>query len=147
MSACGLRGKAKTTVCVTCGGKNNTHKPTCSYCQMDEKLASRRKKQCANCGLEIPDSRRMDTSYCSHKCSNEVVHIALKAGAKVHAAIRRGSIPKLDGTIGCVDCGRTARHYDHRDYTKPLDVVPVCISCNFKRGTANVIRHHEQVAA
>jgi len=89
----------------------------------------------------------MDTSYCSHKCSNEVVNIALKAGAKVHAAIRRGSIPKLDGTIGCVDCGKPARHYDHRDYTKPLDVVPVCISCNYRRGTANVIRHHEQVAA
>jgi hypothetical protein len=51
--------------------------------------------------------------------------------AKVH-----GLLPALDGTIACVDCGGRAHHYDHRDYSRPLDVVPVCPSCNRKRGTA-----------
>jgi hypothetical protein len=36
----------------------------------------------------------------------------------------------------CVDCGKTAQVYDHRDYGRPLDVVPVCRACNAKRGTA-----------
>lgn len=36
----------------------------------------------------------------------------------------------------CVDCGEPATDYDHRDYSKPLDVEPVCRSCNMKRGPA-----------
>jgi hypothetical protein len=36
----------------------------------------------------------------------------------------------------CVDCGAPAVFYDHRDYDKPFDVVPVCRSCNIRRGTA-----------
>lgn len=34
----------------------------------------------------------------------------------------------------CVDCGEKADCYDHRDYNKPLDVVPVCVRCNNLRG-------------
>ena len=34
----------------------------------------------------------------------------------------------------CVDCGLTAKCYDHRNYINPLDVVPVRHACNFKRG-------------
>jgi len=36
----------------------------------------------------------------------------------------------------CVDCERRADEYDHRDYSKPLEVEPVCRSCNLKRGHA-----------
>lgn len=34
----------------------------------------------------------------------------------------------------CVDCGEPAYCYDHRDYTKPLSVQPVCRACNNRRG-------------
>lgn len=34
----------------------------------------------------------------------------------------------------CVDCGKQAQCYDHRDYRKPLMVEPVCKSCDGKRG-------------
>ncbi len=34
----------------------------------------------------------------------------------------------------CVDCGKPAKGYDHRDYRKPLDIQPVCIGCNNRRG-------------
>ena len=34
----------------------------------------------------------------------------------------------------CKDCGAPAVEYDHRDYTLPLEVDPVCHSCNMKRG-------------
>ena len=36
----------------------------------------------------------------------------------------------------CVDCERPATVYDHRDYSKPLAVEPVCRSCNVMRGPA-----------
>ena len=34
----------------------------------------------------------------------------------------------------CMDCGKKATAYDHRDYSKPLKVDPVCGACNNKRG-------------
>lgn len=54
--------------------------------------------------------------------------------------MRSGELKRLDGSIECVDCGMPAKEYDHRDYTRPLDVVPVCGSCNSKRGVADVYR-------
>ena len=54
----------------------------------------------------------------------------------VYEAVRAGRLKKLDGSVPCVDCGRPARCYDHRDYSKPLDVEPVCIICNIRRGPA-----------
>lgn len=59
-----------------------------------------------------------------------------KAHTLVAAAIRKGVLPKLDGSIACADCGCAAKEYDHRDYARPLDVEPVCIKCNRRRGTA-----------
>lgn len=56
-----------------------------------------------------------------------------RASAEVHKAVRRGEIKPLRGLM-CVDCPREAQCYDHRDYTKPLEVEPVCFSCNRKRG-------------
>lgn len=58
------------------------------------------------------------------------------AGNAVAKAVATGVLPKLDGSIKCVDCGKPAKHYDHRDYDKHLDVSPVCVSCNLKRGPA-----------
>lgn len=59
-----------------------------------------------------------------------------KAMYAVSRAIKKGDLPKLDGTIACVDCGKPACDYDHRDYSKPLQVEPVCRSCNLLRGPA-----------
>lgn len=38
--------------------------------------------------------------------------------------------------FACTDCGCAATEYDHRDYGRPLDVVPVCRRCNALRGKA-----------
>lgn len=54
---------------------------------------------------------------------------------KVRQAVLRGDIPPPQ-LFACSDCGRQASQYDHRDYTKPLKVEPVCPSCNQKRGQA-----------
>lgn len=35
-----------------------------------------------------------------------------------------------------MDCKGPAKQYDHHDYSEPLKVEPVCISCNHRRGPA-----------
>lgn len=55
----------------------------------------------------------------------------------VYSAVKVGKLVSLKTeNIKCVDCGARAIQYDHRDYNKPLDVEPVCQSCNIKRGPA-----------
>src|SRR5688572_10477609 len=57
---------------------------------------------------------------------------------RVAHAVRHGYLrPARD--FACVDCGEPAKVYDHRDYSKPLDVQPVCHSCNNLRGSAKRI--------
>lgn len=53
----------------------------------------------------------------------------------VSAAVRRGELQPARERA-CVDCGKPARDYEHRDYSKPLDVQPTCRSCNIRRGPA-----------
>ena len=64
----------------------------------------------------------------------------LNVHGAVNTAIKKGLLPKLDGSTPCSDCGKPATEYDHRDYEKPLAVEPVCHSCNLKRGPA--AHHH-----
>jgi hypothetical protein len=46
-------------------------------------------------------------------------------------------LPSLKtGEYACVDCGGVALEYDHRDYGRPVEVEPVCRSCNKRRGRA-----------
>ena len=68
--------------------------------------------------------------------SNPYQRLAQIAYGKVQAAIQRGDLPRLDGSVPCIDCGRAAQEYDHRDYDKPLDVAAVCHRCNVRRGKA-----------
>lgn len=59
------------------------------------------------------------------------------AHSQVYQAIQRGALPALSGSVKCVDCAiAPADVYDHRDYTKPLQVEPVCYGCNRARGPA-----------
>jgi len=58
------------------------------------------------------------------------------ASQKVKRAVEEGKLVDLKkNVVPCVDCGSRATMYDHRDYNKPLDVYPVCASCNVCRGT------------
>lgn len=55
--------------------------------------------------------------------------------AAVMKAQAKGLLPR-PSTVKCFDCGRQAEVHEHRDYSRPLDVVQVCKSCNRKRGMA-----------
>lgn len=57
------------------------------------------------------------------------------ASRKVRETVKKGKMLRVD-TLKCLDCGRPAEVYDHRDYLKPLEVDPVCKACNWKRGPA-----------
>lgn len=61
--------------------------------------------------------------------------LAGEARRIVAKAVRNGELRPATG-FDCTDCGKPATEYDHRDYRKPLDVEPVCRSCNLKRGPA-----------
>jgi len=50
-------------------------------------------------------------------------------------AVKLGKLPKAT-ELTCVDCGKPATQYEHRDYTKPLEIDPVCRKCNHRRGLA-----------
>ena len=54
---------------------------------------------------------------------------------EVRKAIAGGGIGRPT-EFECVDCGKPAAEYDHRDYNKPLEIEPVCRSCNRIRGAA-----------
>lgn len=56
------------------------------------------------------------------------------ASAIVAKAIRSGDLPHPRGLV-CVDCAGEAVEYDHRDYSLPLVVQPVCRKCNARRGS------------
>lgn len=48
-------------------------------------------------------------------------------------ALKTGQLKPVRGKI-CVDCGRKAQCYDHRNYYHPLKVDAVCFRCDSKRG-------------
>lgn len=59
----------------------------------------------------------------------------IEAALSVSRAIVDGKLPHPTA-MTCTDCGAKASEYDHRDYSKPLAVDPVCRSCNRQRGHA-----------
>lgn len=55
-------------------------------------------------------------------------------------ALRIVSISRKEGlladpkTLKCMDCGKNAKYWEHRNYARPLLVDPICQKCNIKRG-------------
>ena len=76
---------------------------------------------CAECRKEKGMPDLTSPQYLAH----QAVAKARKAGLLAD--------PK---TLSCVDCQGPAIEYDHRDYSKPLAVEPVCRRCNLSRGPA-----------
>jgi hypothetical protein len=88
---------------------------------------------CVICEAELQIPRR-NLYYC-WTCGLAVKIVQKAALNKVKHAVQRGKLPRAS-TLKCVDCGAPAALYEHRDYDKPLEVEPVCIPCNSKRGPA-----------
>ena len=69
------------------------------------------------------------------RCDAFIQKAYIRAHRIVGNAVRRGRLVAAR-TLSCVDCGKAAAVYDHRDYDRPLEVQPVCVSCNWHRGPA-----------
>lgn len=67
--------------------------------------------------------------YAEHRTPQREAHY------QVAKAIRKGDLAH-PSCFPCADCGGPAKEYDHRDYSKPLTVDPVCRKCNVRRGSA-----------
>lgn len=68
-------------------------------------------------------------------CEDLRVRAKEVATRKVGREIKAGRM-KPATAYNCVDCGAPAKHYEHRNYSEPLCVDPVCRRCNRLRGPA-----------
>lgn len=93
---------------------------------------------CLKCYKEMDYQERNGTWFCrDHGKWPFNTPGSDQARNKVNLAINRGELKHLKKEhIECVDCGRRAEVYDHRDYNRPLMVEPVCKKCNSARGGA-----------
>ena len=93
---------------------------------------------CIFCQNEVldRDSRAKICWSCVNENRKRVGQVS--AINEVGKAVRLGLLPQVK-TLLCVDCGKPGQCYDHRDYNKPLDVEPVCRSCNYRRGPAKPV--------
>ena len=92
---------------------------------------------CLVCGSRDLSTRDFRAIFCSLQCSSKANRRngAGAAHVAVGKAVKAGVLKPARECV-CVDCGKQACDYDHRDYNKPLDVQPVCRSCNKRRGPA-----------
>lgn len=88
---------------------------------------------CIACGAKAQRAKS-NFVFCL-PCGHQHDRDAIKAACAVRKHIRSGAIKRAAEHI-CTDCGKQATEYDHRDYLKPVDVQPVCRSCNHLRGPA-----------
>src|SRR4051812_32736798 len=87
-------------------------------------------KTCAGCLKEFVPGRGGPTFYCV-SCKSQTITRRSSIQSMVKTAIRRGQLAPLNPDTKCVDCGEPAKGYEHRDWQKPLEVVPICTSCNW----------------
>lgn len=54
--------------------------------------------------------------------------------------IKSGALVNLRkaNNVKCTDCSSIATIYHHEDYSKPLEVVPLCEPCNAAKGKTNI---------
>jgi hypothetical protein len=103
-------------------------------------------KHCRGCRIPISPGGtylftvdRYPTRKMCYRCSSDMAWFRhpyqRNAMLAVRAAIARGDLPPASRFF-CTDCSKPATCYDHRDYSKPLAVDPVCSGCNSRRGPA-----------
>lgn len=100
---------------------------------------------CIDCGAAKPPGLHGSRQRCG-PCGEHFYRQISEAQRVLYKAIRDGVLTKARG-LTCVDCGGVATDWEHRDYSKPLEVEPTCRSCNFKRGPAAYAKRPELEAA
>lgn len=92
---------------------------------------------CAACGKTYVTHRlARNNSRCLY-CAITYAMAKARCEQAVARAIKRGDLARPH-LFGCTDCDQQAEVYDHRDYSRPLEVAPVCRGCNTRRGPARL---------
>lgn len=86
-------------------------------------------RECLICGKPTQSPLQWRV-YCND-CRERVLLLQVA----VSQTMKRYDVPHAS-EFKCVDCGAQASVYDHRYYSHPLEVDPVCSGCNSKRGPA-----------
>lgn len=89
-------------------------------------------KHCIICDIPLKSNLYV-AMYCT-ECRQAVSSIT----TAVSRTMRAAKIPKATD-YDCQDCGKPATEWDHRYYSLPLEVDPVCTACNQRRGPARDI--------
>lgn len=88
-------------------------------------------KSCQTCGEDFRP-QRWYPRFCT-PCRDKRSRGRSWAAGVVARAIKEGLLARAIGQ-SCADCGQAAHEYEHRDYSQPLKVDPICRSCNKRRG-------------
>lgn len=131
-------------LCKRCGEKSiRARDARYRYCEACKPLERKpRQTECEQCGADIR-KRYRGSRFC-FPCTEIRARMSIrkyvpnndnaKSRAVTKYAVKVGFLPDPTNFI-CMDCkGRQAQCYDHRDYSKPLEVDPVCLRCNNSRG-------------
>lgn len=137
-----VQRKRSLIVCVSCGSQAFRGSPRAKYCiscspYIREFVPA---TNCVHCNADITHRHYLATTCfdCSGRSrpgyrykpmnDNEIARKITKY------AVKHGFLLPAKSYI-CIDCkSRQAECYDHRDYTRPLDVEAVCLPCNASRG-------------
>ena len=141
--------------CIDCGSeheiehyiftdkKKRWRTPYCKLCRNRrgrEWYKKNKDRACENYKRYYKRTKNMGNSVVRH--DKQKRNGAQAAMTAVYVAKDKGYIlPFSEYPVRCfgvdgVPCGGMAEQWDHRDYNKPLDVEPVCRSCNMRRGPA-----------
>jgi len=134
-------GDGRRAYCDPCRDENaNDDKPVfsrlCESCSADVSFRHHLARFCLDCA----DSRRARRTYSPPLNDNQ------KARVVTNYAVKVGFLPPPTDYF-CMDCGADAECYDHRDYKKPLEVDPVCLRCNSRRGRGEPLHAPVQIPA
>lgn len=112
--ACGWQGTHRERILVAKGGKGNVK----FYCPQCKGATTTRK------------TSKVDVKQAEYnRLYQEKYPEKVSARLQVNKAVASGAMPKAS-ECECLECGEKAAEYHHEDYSKPLDVVPLCTKCH-----------------
>lgn len=110
-----------------------------NVCQAHSEEIMERRRQASAKASATKRERYPDRFYALGAPRHRHMNWQSYAQAAVRRARLAGILPDLStGEYACTDCSGVASQYDHRDYSRPLDVEPVCAGCNHRRGKASI---------
>lgn len=129
--------KAAARLCVGCDAEIPKYCAVATVICSDCRIAKSPEKTCQFCQVKYkaPHAQSCPTCRRARHIYSNFGSGRFLAGQAVAKARIKNILPS-PREFACVDCGTRATEYDHRDYSKPLMVEPVCRGCNARRGPA-----------